>query len=49
VIGVFPPEERARIPFPTLPPGTVYTVEFEGGDAMDLHEDHLEPWPADFS
>ncbi len=43
VVGVFPPEERARVHFPQFPPGVVYTVEFEDGVAIDIHEEQLEP------
>lgn len=36
-------EDRRRFPLKQFPPGVVYTVEFEGGDAIDVHEDDLEP------
>lgn len=49
VIGVLTPEDRARLPLPNFPPGTVYSVEYEGGQAMDIHEQHLEPWPDNIS
>ena len=26
-----------------FPPGTVYLIEFEGGDAVSIHESMLEP------
>jgi hypothetical protein len=42
VIGVFSPEERLRLPLRQFPPGTVYSVKFEDGKAMDIHEDNLE-------
>lgn len=29
--------------FEQFPSGTVYLVEFEGGDAIEVHEDMLEP------
>lgn len=41
VIGVFsdrPPGKH----FQEFPPGTVYSIEFEDGDAIDVHEDNLE-------
>lgn len=41
VIGVL--EDRKRFPFVQFPPGVVYTVEFENGDAIDIHENDLEP------
>jgi hypothetical protein len=42
VVGVF--EERKEVYFDRFPPGTVYTVEFEDGSSMEIHEDDLEPW-----
>jgi hypothetical protein len=44
VIGITEEEERVRFRgshFDAFPPGTVYLVEFEGGDAVDIHESHL--------
>ncbi len=29
--------------YPDLPEGVVYLVEFEGGDAIGVHESNLEP------
>jgi hypothetical protein len=37
--------DRTRFPLPHLPPGVVYSIEFEDGSAVDVHEDDLEPWP----
>jgi hypothetical protein len=34
--------DRARWPLEQFPPGVVYTVEFEGGDAIHVHEDEVE-------
>jgi hypothetical protein len=35
-------EDRDRFPLAQFHPGVVYTVEFENGDAADIHEDDLE-------
>jgi len=35
-------EDRRRIPLPQFPPGVVYTMEFEDGAAVNVHEDDLE-------
>jgi len=35
-------ENRTHFPLKEFPPGVVYTVEFEGGDAVNIHEDDLE-------
>jgi hypothetical protein len=35
-------EDRVRFPLKQFPPGVVYAVEFEGGDAIDVHEDDVE-------
>jgi hypothetical protein len=35
-------EDRSLYPFPSFPPGAVYTVEFEDGDALDVPEDYLQ-------
>lgn len=29
--------------FATFPDGVIYSVEFEDGEAIDVHEDYLEP------
>lgn len=38
VIGITTADERSGDHFDQFPPGTVYLVEFEDGDARDLHE-----------
>jgi len=44
VIAVIPDAERRRFPsLELLPSGTVYFVEFEDGDALDVHERYLDP------
>jgi hypothetical protein len=40
VVGVI--DDRARYPLEKFPPGVVYTVEFEDGEAIDIHEDDLD-------
>jgi hypothetical protein len=35
-------DDRQRFPLREFPPGTVYSIEFEDGDAIDVHEDDLE-------
>jgi hypothetical protein len=43
VVGVFLPQDQGGRPYyDQFPAGTVYTVEFENGDAIDIHEDFLE-------
>jgi hypothetical protein len=43
VIGITRDRQRAGKQFDQFPPGTIYLVEFEGGDAFEIHEDMLEP------
>ena len=42
VIGITAEGERRGKHFEQFPPGTVYLVEFAGGDAIDIHEGMLE-------
>lgn len=35
-------EDRQRFPLGQFPPGTVYSIEFEDGTALDVHENDLE-------
>jgi hypothetical protein len=37
-------EDRNHFPLRQFPPGVVYSVEFENGDALDVFEDDLEKW-----
>jgi len=46
VIGVTAEHERRGSHFKQFPAGTVYLVEFEGGDAIDIHENMLAAEPA---
>ena len=34
--------DRKRIPVAWLPPGTIYTVEYEDGTVVEAHESYLE-------
>ncbi|PWG01436.1 hypothetical protein [Sphingosinicella humi] len=43
VIGVTAEQDPRGSHFAQFPDGTVYLVEFEGGDAIDVHESMLEP------
>lgn len=42
VIGITIDGERVGSHFGRFPAGTVYLVEFEDGDALDIHESMLE-------
>ena len=42
IIGVF--EERPGKYFDSFPEGTVYSIEFEDGTSIEIHESHLEPF-----
>ena len=37
--------DRAFSPRPEFPAGTIYGIEFDDGDAIEVHELDLEPWP----
>jgi hypothetical protein len=43
VIGITTEHERSGSHFDQFAAGTVYLVEFEGGEALDIHESMLEP------
>jgi hypothetical protein len=42
VIGITSENARTGTHFKQFPAGTVYLVEFEDGDALDVHESMLE-------
>ena len=42
VIGVTAEHEKRRDHLEQFPTGTIYLVEFENEDAVDIHEDMLE-------
>lgn len=43
VCGITTGHERSGSHFDQFPAGTVYFVEFEDGEAFDIHEGMLEP------
>jgi hypothetical protein len=42
VVGI-EEEPRQGSYYERFPPGTVYLIEFEGGDAVSIHESMLQP------
>jgi hypothetical protein len=42
VFGVFFPQDRKGSHFDQFAPGVVYSIEYEDGEAADIHEDFLE-------
>lgn len=46
VIGVFD-QRPAGKHFEQFPPGVVYAIEYEDGEAADIHESHLQPYEGD--
>jgi hypothetical protein len=42
VFGVFLPQDRVGSYFDQFAPGVVYSIEYEDGEAADVHEDFLE-------
>jgi hypothetical protein len=44
IVGVF--VDRDRNPFDWLPPGTIYTIEYEDGNSIDINESALQPMKA---
>jgi hypothetical protein len=42
IIGIFK-EKPSGSYFEEFPPGTIYTIEYENGEAIDIHESLLEP------
>jgi len=42
VIGVFSKRPKGQH-FDQFPDGVIYTIEFENGDAIDIHESYLKP------
>ena len=43
VVGVFEADQRRGRHFDQFAPGSVYSVEFEDGSSIDVHESNLEP------
>ena len=42
VFMVWLPQDRDGSYYAKFPPGTVYSIEFQDGDAVDVHETWLE-------
>ena len=42
VTMVFLPGDRSGSYFAQFPPGIVYSIEYEDGESVDVHEDFLE-------
>jgi hypothetical protein len=42
VIMVFLPQDRNVSYFDQFPRGVIYSIEFEDGESIDVHEDSLE-------
>jgi hypothetical protein len=36
--------DREKIKAPQLPPGNIYTIEYEDGVSVDVHETDLNMW-----
>jgi hypothetical protein len=47
IVGIT--EDRTRFPRNQFPPGVIYTVEFEGGDSVDVHETTCQRTSNDFA
>ena len=43
VVGVITEDKRIGSHYEKFLPGTVYTIEFEGGDSIDIQETSIEP------
>lgn len=44
VAGVTTEDRRIGSHYEQFPLGTIYTIEFEDGDSLDIHEDSIEPY-----
>jgi hypothetical protein len=44
VVGVITEDRRLGSHYEQFPLGTIYTIEFEDGDSIDIHEDGIEPY-----
>lgn len=42
IVGVF--EDRPGKYFDQFPPGVVYSIEYEDGSSIEVHESMLEKW-----
>ena len=43
VVGVVAEDRRIGSHYEQFPPGMIYTIEFEDGDSIDIHEASIEP------
>lgn len=41
IVGITPAERRLGSYYEKFPDGVIYTIEFEGGDSIDVHEDDI--------
>jgi hypothetical protein len=44
VVGIFETDKEPGSYWKKFPSGVVYTIEFEDGSSIDVHEDDLAPW-----
>jgi len=49
VVGVTAEDERRGAYYETFRPGNVYTIEFDDGASVDIHEDEIDYWTPPFS
>lgn len=42
VVGVTAADNRCGVYYDAFKPGNVYTIEYEDGSSIDLHEDDIE-------
>jgi hypothetical protein len=43
VIMVYLPQDRKGSYFDRFPPGVIYSIEYEDGESVEVHESFLEP------
>jgi len=43
IVGVIAQDKRIGSHYEQFPPGTIYTIEFEDGDSIDIQEEAIEP------
>lgn len=43
VVDVITEDRRIGSHYEQFPLGTIYTIEFEGEDSIDIHEDSIKP------
>ncbi|WP_095207330.1 hypothetical protein BGP89_14335 [Luteimonas sp. JM171] len=47
IVGITSPESRRGSYYEQFPPGEIYTVEFEDGSSVDVHESGLKYYAED--